>query len=130
MKILYLLFLLFAQEVVQAQIKIGFTESEIRTQLHHRNLQEGVNNEGIRFIFWENSDVIYGYYFSPEGFCNFTSIISISKEVFNSLYKLFNQGVLLKKNEWIWSNKDGVYWIRLSLEGKYPVFKVSPGNGK
>ena len=84
-----------------SQARIGYTESQIRSEFSDNTFYEGVSADGYRYISTKSLRGIVVYYFDEDGFCDQTRMIPYTMADLNYLVQLYNaKYVIISDTHW------------------------------
>lgn len=84
-----------------SQARIGFTESQIRSEFYYLSFEEGVTTEGFKYIYANYERGTIAYYFDDTGLCILTRLIPFTQGDLNYLVESFNSKyVIISETQW------------------------------
>lgn len=84
-----------------SQARIGFTESQIRSDLSYLTFTEGVSNEGYKYIYAYADRGVVAYYFGEDGLCMLTRFLPYTQGDLNFYVESYNSKyVIISETHW------------------------------
>ena len=115
--------LLIAFLSAKSQTRIGYTESQIRSEFYEKTFQTLYTQNGNKVIYWRDYDKEVSYGFDNSGLCTVSMIQPFKQGLLNYYVEKFNKDyVIVDETHWKWYNNSSIVYIRLSQEGSYSFF--------
>ncbi len=84
-----------------SQARIGFTESQIRSEFYYLSFEEGVTNDGFKYIYTYGDRGAIAYFFDEDGICILTRYMPYTQGDLNYYVEIYNSRyVILSETHW------------------------------
>jgi hypothetical protein len=128
MKLVFQIALLISLQILctnaLAQARLGSTEKEIRNDFSEHYIKTGYANDGSKYIYWENNEMLVAYYFNKESICESCAIFTKTQGVLNYLVEKYNKNyVIISETKWKMYSENGIMNIELFFEKDYAIIK-------
>lgn len=122
--VLFFLVQAFCTEV-SAQARLGSTESEIRKDFSGTSFKIARTDNGTKYIYYENNEMVVAYYLNDDNECFRTSIIP-TQGTLNYLVEKYNKSyVIISDTKWKMYTDNGIVNIDLTFDNGVTVITFS-----
>lgn len=127
--ILLSFFILFSI-LLFSQSRIGYTESEIRSEFYYCKFETGYLDNGTKYIYTDDgNNASVAYFFTANGNCNLTMIFPDSQNALNEYVQIYNNKfVKVSDTQWKAYLDETVLTIDLFFDTDSPYFVISNKN--
>lgn len=119
-KILFIIvFSLFAF-LTNAQSRLGYTESQIKSDFSNQTFKTNYTEAGTRYIYFDDGNILAMYFFDENGICNLCSAYPLRTGVLNYMVEKFNKEyVIIDDTKWKYYTGNVIIYIQLvDVSGK------------
>lgn len=103
--------------VIQCQIRLGWSESQIRADLAGNKFESGINDSGNHYLFLIDKEYSFAYYFSKDGISNSNAMFNMTDDFLAMTIKTFNlKCVANSTTSWTMYSSDQVIDVKLIYE--------------
>lgn len=121
----FTLFFLF--QISYSQARIGWTESEIKSDFYYWTFETDYSDAGLKYIFTDDAEyAIISYYFNSDGYCTFCAVLPNNRAGLNYYVQAYNSRyVVISDTKWKAYLESGVLIIELHFDSESPYFIIS-----
>jgi len=110
---------------VSAQARLGSTESEIRKDFSGTSFKIDRTDDGTKYIYYENNEMVVFYYLNDDNECFVTRIIP-RQGTLNYLVEKYNKSyVIISDTKWKMYTDNGIVNIDLTFNNGVTIITFS-----